>query len=394
MFMYVGVWDHNPEKTRGLAIYSFDSHTGRISFIKKIYEDVAFNMSYVDEKRKYLYILNETEHIPDVPYLSGALYCFRINPESGDLTEVFHQPTGCPCPDYLDFDLSGKYMVISHHSSPDRVSVFDKDAEGKWVPKAICSDQVVQLWEVKEDGTLGQLLDVKKHGEGKEITFNTKGAPHLNHPHSCLRAPQDNLFCVPDKGDSYVYMYGIDEEKKELVLKDRILADEEGCQARYCAFHPEKPYLFINQELHKDLDMRVSSFRYTKEGKLEKTGVYSCLDDGTELVPGAPFQSQQGFVIRPDGKYVYSAIRRPAMVAAFAVDEENGSLSLIQNIPVPGKDVRGINVTPDGRYLVTSCLYSADITVFSIGEDGRLAQVCNSTDVLGGSYINFFRTAL
>lgn len=387
-FLYVSLWDHNAEKTKGLAIYGFDEATGAISHIKTICEDTAYNQSLVDYAHNILYINNETEHVPDVPYTSGRIFGYRMDGDTGELTEVFRRPTGCPSPCYLELSENGKYLVSSHHSCPESITTLRKGEDGTWQPVALVNDSAVMLFERNEDGTLGALLDVKKHGS-MEACFDGKGHPTNNHPHSCLRAPlYHDLFCVPDKGDGQVYMYTIDQEKHELVLCDRVLSDVPGSKARYCAYHPTLPYLFVNHENLTDGDMHVSVFRYDEQGHLERLGVYKGL---LEAPDQSQICSQQGLCIHPSGKYLYSICRNPAVVIVFEIDQETGALRVIQNAPVAGSFPRGIAISPDGRFVVTSCLFSPDLAVSAVGEDGTLTPTGHSDRLLGGSYVSFYQ---
>ncbi len=387
IFMYVSLWDHNAEKTKGLAIYRFDAQSGAITHLKTVNEDIAYNMSYIDSEKGLMYINNETEHVPDVPYTSGRIFGYELDRDTGDVKEAFRTCTGCPSPDYLAIDETGKYLVTSHHSCPERVTKLVQGKDGKWQPIPVFNDSALMLFALKKDGSIGELLDVKNHKlEG--YGFDEKGQAHICHPHSCLKAPlYHNLFCVPDKGDGNVYMYTIDEEKQTLVMCDCQLSDIVGSKARYCSFHPTKPFVFINHENLSDGDMHVSAFRYDADGKLNQIGIYKGLEAPADL---SKINSQQGMCISPDGKYLYSICRNPAIVIVFEIDQETGALRMIQNAKVEGEFPRGIAISPDGRFVVTSCLFTADLAVYSVGMDGKLTPTGYSDRLLGGSYINFF----
>ncbi len=386
-FMYVSLWDHNPPKSKGIDIYEFDTETGALAYKKMVYDDVAFNMSKIDPAKGEMLVLNETEHVPDVGYSSGRLYCFGLDAATGDIAERWHITTGCPSPDYFDFSGDGRYLVVSHHSCPERVTKFRKNAEGKWIPTPVINDSALQLYEMNADGTVGELLDVIDL-EPEEVVLDKKGHPNNNHPHSCLRAPlYKNLFCVPDKGDGTVSIYTIDEETKTLKLCSKAVTDTPKDKSRYVCFHPTKPFFFINHENNRGEQFYCSSFKYFEDGSIERIGVYEGLCVPMDL---NEINSQQGLQISPDGKYLYSSCRNPRVIIVYAIDQETGALKMIQNAEVPGDFVRAIGITPDGKFLVSGCLFDGAVNVFAVGEDGKLTLTEHKATSVGASYISFY----
>jgi 6-phosphogluconolactonase len=205
-----------------------------------------------------------------------------------------------------------------------------------------------------------------------------------------LRSPlYKDLYVVPDKGDGHVYMYTIDRANDKLLSTDKVLALRPGCQPRYAAYHPAKPFVFVNHEAINEGEMVITSFKYNESGKLEKIGNYSVLLQTPDTIP-ATINSQQGFVIHPSGKYLYSICRNPRMVAVMEVNEETGELKAIQNATVTGQQPRGIAITPDGKFIVTGAIHSGDISVFAVGSDGKLTMVDGKSNQAGVSYFSFY----
>ena len=394
IFMYVSLWNrYKIEGAEGLGLFSFDTQSGSIEFIKRVNDEHWFNYSLIDSQRGLMYLCNETEQVKGIPYSTGRIYGYHLDPETGGVTELFHRETGCPSPCYLNLDATGKHMVVVHHSSLSNITTIEKGPDGKYYPEIRLNDPPVQLYSVNEDGSLGELLDVIKHV--KQLpAYNLEGkpmdtrAPHPNHPHSCLRSPSGKLFCTPDKGDGYIYMYTIDNGALKLLGKH--MSDEEDSRPRYCHYHPTKPFLFINHENLTQNDLRVTSFRYDEEGNLDRIGIYSALENENKAIDPKKIYSQQGFCIHPSGKYLYSLCRNPTVVAVFAIDQDTGELSLQQNAHVEGDFPRGLALSPDGRFLVTACVMGGEIAVYEVGEDGKLSATGSTANLKGGSYINFY----
>ncbi|MGM9521686.1 MAG: lactonase family protein [Oscillospiraceae bacterium] len=386
IFMYVSLWKEHGGAP-GLGLFSFDVKTGEIEFLKKLNSDISFNCSHIDTKNNILYISNEVEKIPGFNFSTGRIYGYRLSPETGDITELFHRETLCPNPSYLNFDSTGRFMIVAHHSSPNYSTRLEKNADGEFEPHVTFNDSVVELYEMNEDGTMGKLVDVKKHVSDAPL-YDRFGRLGNCHPHCVVFSPSGKLFAVCDKGDGKIYLYTIDRENKKLVLLNSALTDEEGCAPRYCAFHPTKPYIFVNHEHAHNNKLTVSSLKYDENGSIEKICTVSALP--ADYAMDDSHHEQQGFCIHPSGKYLYSITHGFNSVAVFEVDENTGKISLKQNIPIEGEWPRGAALSPNGRFLVASCLASGDISVYSIGEDGCLTNTGSHAKLQGGSYISFY----
>jgi 6-phosphogluconolactonase (cycloisomerase 2 family) len=178
----------------------------------------------------------------ELGYDSGRIYGFRIDPDSGNLTELFQRETYCPFLDYIGFSHDKKYMIVPHHSHARSITTIERDETGKYVPVVRYMDSAVNLFTMKDDGTIDDLVDVRKHGFTKKTT-DYEGRVTIPHPHCAVCSPSGKLFAVADKGDCHLYLYEIDREANELKLLSRTMTDVSLSEPGYCAFHPTKPYL-------------------------------------------------------------------------------------------------------------------------------------------------------
>lgn len=280
-------------------------------------------------------------------------------------------------------------MVAAHHSTYMRITKIVRNQQGKFIPQVEFNDSVVELIEVNEDGSLGDIVDVKKHVPDVPV-FDRRGRPSNSHPHSAVMSPSGKFFAVCDKGDGYVYMYRIDYDKKELVLCDKKRAGKPGNAPRYCVFPPSSPYLFVNHERAFEDRMNICSFSYDEnDGHLEKVGEINVLPEGFRIPEGSNYE-QQGFCMHPSGKYVYSILNGHNAVAVLEADERTGRLKHLENVEIEGTWPRGIAIHKSGRFLVTGCLVSGDIAVYSVGDDGRLSRTGYTSKMRGCSYITFY----
>lgn len=388
MFIYGSLWKEHGGAP-GLAVMEFDSETGNIGEVRMLDDRISFNCSLMNYGKNILYISNETDRQDETAHRTGRIYGYRPDPETGKVTEVFHRDTYCPNPSYMNLDSTGKYMIVVHHSVPDRVTQIEKDENGVYHPVDLLNDSAVELFRVLEDGTLGELVDVVKHVPDEKL-YDRFGREGNCHPHCAVLSPSGKWFAVCDKGDGYVYLYTIDTKGEKLRLGGRYLADEKGCAPRYCVFHPTLPYLYINHEHEQNGQMNISAFRYDEDGHMERICLCSALPEGYVLESGK-HNEQQGLCIHPGGKYLYTILHGFNSVGVFEISPETGEPHLIQNADIQGEWPRGVAISPDGRFLLTSCLASGDIAVYAVGIDGKLTPTGAKTRLHGCSYMSFYQ---
>jgi 6-phosphogluconolactonase (cycloisomerase 2 family) len=380
-FVYISSWG-NFGGDPGLGLYQFDYETGALEFSGMLNKELSCNVTHVDHKRHVLYVVNETEHLPEAKYTGGGgrVFAYRIIPKTGELTEICHVPTYCSNPCYITLDAYGKYLLIVNHGSHSSVTKVIRDVYGKYRIVVEYDDAVVGLFPVEEDGSIGEPMDiVMHHGESM-----LKGQSHSS-PHTAVMSPSGKLFAVCDIGEDRIYMYTIDRENNKLVLSTAPFSDIPGSTTRYCVFHPTLPYFYVNHEVGS---MDVRCFHYDEDGKIEPICTVSSMPEG--YVKQA-HDEQQDFRIHPSGKYIYDVLNGPEMIAVFEVDEQTGRIRLIQNQKVDGIWARGCALTPDGRYLLVTCLKSGDVIVYKISEDGKLSPTGFRVNQPSASYISFYQ---
>ena len=384
IFMYVSQWAFKLGEP-GLSLYTFDTETGAMEFVKQLNNELSLGCSMVDQKKKKIYLCNECDLFPEVPYSTGRVYCYSIDPASGELTFVNRKETYSPFTSYLNTDPTGKYLMVSNHSMNNYATTVEVGEDGVIRPVLHHHDSLMNLFELKEDGSIGDMVDIAKHQDSGELRFSLLGMPTIPHPHCVMRSPSGKLYACCDKGDGHLYIYTIENGK--LKLLSRTLTDVEGSEPRYCAFHPTMPYLYVNHE-HTPGDMiTLTTFRYEEDGQLTKVGTLYANVDGFE--PKEPHRQQQGMCISPDGRFVYTQAHGYNLLLVLAVEEETGLLKQVQAMPIEGTWPRSLNMAPGGRFLINCCL-GGQIIVYRVGEDGALTDTGHHGFTKGSGYVSFF----
>lgn len=383
LYMYVSQWAFKLG-VPGLSLFSFDKHSGEVEFMKQLDGSKSFGCSMVDQERGLLYLCNEEDIFPEVPYNSGRVYCYRIDPQTGDVALVNRKETYCSFTSYLNTDPEKKYMMVSNHSMPNFSTIVQIGEDGVIRPVLQHQDALMNLFSLNEDGSIGEMVDIAKHREEK-LLYTLEGKPTIPHPHCVMRSPSGKLYACCDKGDGHMYIYTIAEGK--LKLLSRTLTDAEGSEPRYCAFHPTKPYLYVNHEHTPGDRITLTAFRYDEEGQLEKLGTHYADLSGFE--PKEAPRQQQGMCISPDGRFVYTQAHGYNLLLTLAVEEETGLLKQIQATQIQGTWPRSLNLSPDGKFLINCCL-AGEITIYRIGEDGILEDTGHRGFAKGSGYVSFF----
>jgi 6-phosphogluconolactonase (cycloisomerase 2 family) len=365
-YVYVSSWDKHASKENefGLNGYAFDRETGELRWIEKVEDPLRFNVMHFDRRRRLLYALEESDDLPGLRGGGGGrVFVFRVASDTGKLTKIGCTETWCASPCYLTLDQSGRFLLIAHHGGNAVVTKIAQDPRGAYYPILERDDVAVELFSVKEDGTLDTLLDVAKHyGDGPE-----RRQAHAR-PHTVVMDPSGKLFAVCDKGNDTVRMYGLDQENGKLIRPRHIYSHPAGTLPRYCVFHPKKPWFYHNNEN----TACVNGFVYSEDGLLRENGVFHALPDAP--VMQEDICEQQGLVMDHDGRYLYDIIRGPNVVAVFEVDQNDGSLHVIQHQPISGRWPRGCALSSDGRFLLVCCLEGGKVVEFSVHGDGRLSE--------------------
>jgi len=367
-FVYVGNWSAPSAKPgqNGLGIFSYDENTGKLTHIKNMFTGINVGSTCLDREAGILYFTNELHNYPGQSGGGGQVFAAKLDPETGDMTELGCQPAFGASPSYIAVDSSRKYIIVCSHVSDKAITKIVKDIFGKYHITTEYDDTATVLFPLAADGSVGEPCDVYKHtGRG---FLPTQTNPHV---HSVMISPSGNLFAECDKGTDRIYFFKIDREAGKLVLCDNYKSLP-GSSPRYSCFHPTLPFWFMNNETMQV----VRAFRYSEEGKIDHIGTIDVLPDGCNDDPsmGRDSRARQSDIrIHPSGKWLYALLRVIDSASVLAIDQSTGELTKIQSAALDGKGPRGCAVSPDGRFLLIAALDSGEIITWSIGEDGTIS---------------------
>ncbi len=399
-YVYVGNWsvEAKPEKGKGISVFSYEPEDGSLTLLETVCPDVAAGQLYLDQDRGILYSNDECGERRGEVGGGGYLLAFKIDPETGKLTLLNMKDSLSPEPSYICLDKSKKYLVTCHCADPWHVTKIVQNPDGSFSNEVLFDDTALVMFRVNDDGSLGDVCDVAitpgtgGKGEHSEVNVDpVSGHMQLiqviSRLHSVVASPDGEMLVTCDKGMDRVYTYKIDRESGKLVYLNEWDAPEVACFPRYCAFHPTKNVLYVNNENYAQLN----SFHYDEEtGALERFNAVYLLPEDPGMVDGKPVGAQD-ILVNPNGKVLYCTLCGLNQIIVCRLDED-GVPTPCQQIDSRGNLPRGISLSPDGRFLLSGNMVSGDITEFAVDEEGLLTDTGKTYPAVSPSAIRFYTT--
>jgi 6-phosphogluconolactonase len=145
-----------------------------------------------------------------------------------------------------------------------------------------------------------------------------------------------------------------------------------GAGPRHFAFAPNGKFGYVLDEMGST----ISVFSY-HNGVLHSQQTISAIPKSfTELSEAAEI------AVHPSGKFLYASNRGHDSIAVFAIDQDKGTLSLIEYAPTKGQSPRNFAIDPTGKLLFDANEKSDNIVLFHIDQKtGRLTPTGKVFDI-------------
>ena len=236
----------------------------------------------------------------------------------------------------------------------------------------------VSAFPIKHDGKLGEMSALMT-AQGSGPNKERQDGPHA---HEAVIAHDNKRVYVPDLGLDEIRIYKIEPSTGKLIPNHpATIKVEPGHGPRHIAFDAKSQYAYVINEL-KPL---VTVFSVNEaDGSLNQI----------ENVPTLPADFKKdttGAEIRiaPSGKFLYTTNRGSDTIQVFSIDPNHGTLKQVQSVPAQGEFPRGFALDPAGNFLILGNQKSNNLLVFKIDEksgmltyNGQTLQVPSPVDVL------------
>ncbi|WP_211745745.1 lactonase family protein [Paenibacillus sp. Marseille-Q4541] len=321
---------YSEKEDSGIHVYELDESTYELSLLSQEKGLKNPTFLHVDKEKNRLVSIGEMSAADGSK--AGEVIAYTIKPESGEL-EFMNRAQSAYAPTcHVQKDPQGKYLVISSYHGG-----------------------TVSLVSLKEDGSIGEMLDSKQHaGQGSHPERQDR--PHV---HSAFFSPDGQYIMVQDLGLDKIFVYQIDREKEELVLH-REVNTHAAAGPRHLVFHPNGKYAYVINEV----DSTVTSYAYDgQEGNLTEIQTLPTLpNDFTGENTCAEI------TISSDGRFVYGSNRGHDSIVVYAA-LDNGSLEYVQHISTEGAHPRHFALTPSGNLLLVANRDTNNITLFQVNKE-------------------------
>lgn len=333
--VYVGTYTRGPSE--GIYVFRMNLTDGSLRLLGTAGGVVNPSFLALHPKGTFLYAVDEVGDYQNTG--RGAVTAFAVDPRTGGLRRLNHQPSMGKGPCHLVVDGSGQSVLVANYGSGG-----------------------VAALPIASDGRLGPATAFIQH-EGSSVNPRRQKGPHAH----CICLDAANRFAFSaDLGLDKILIYRFQPGAGTLVPNEpNSVSVKPGAGPRHFAFHPSGKFAYVINEL----DSTVTAFTYdAQRGALNEIQTLSTLPDGFR-----GDNSGAEIVVHPSGKFVYGSNRGHDSIVVFAVDPDSGQLTCVQHQSTGGKTPRNFNVDPTGTYLLAANQSSDTIVGFRIdATNGRL----------------------
>jgi 6-phosphogluconolactonase len=346
-WIYVGTYTNAKSGSKGIYRFDFDPATGKLS--NRTLAAEARNPSFlaIHPSKQYLYAVGEYGTFEGKP--TGGVTAFRIDPATGQLTELNARPSGGAGPCHVTVDKAGKNVLVANYGGGS-----------------------ASVLQVADDGKLVGPTATVQHA-GKGTNPRRQEGPHA---HSANLDAANKYAFIADLGLDQVKVYRLDGASGKITPNDPpAFATAPGAGPRHFAFHPDGKRAYVINEL----DMTLTACDYDPaRGVLTKRQTVSTLPAGAT---GTNFSTAE-VVVHPSGKFVYGSNRGHNTIAAFAIDPTSGELKSVGHQGEGVKTPRNFNIDPSGNWLIVANQDGNSLVVFRIDQQtGALSPTGERAEV-------------
>ncbi|MEO5649495.1 MAG: lactonase family protein [Ginsengibacter sp.] len=334
--VYIGTYAD--AESESIFLYELNPQTGELNFLKGFKGGKKPSYMTFDKQYHYLYVVNETDDYQGKD--SGIGCSFSVGQQTGYLTLLNRVPTLGGLPVHITISEDSKIVFIANYKTGS-----------------------IAVFPVQENGRVGGASDLIQH----EGSGPNKDRQESGHAHFILFSPDNYFVFAVDLGMDKVLRYRLNYENGTPKLTDQTTAfiTPPGTGPRQICFHPNGHYAYLIHELKSV----VTALSYDS-GK----GIFSEIQTIATIPENFTEENKCGGIkVSADGKYLYGSNRGHNSIVVFIIDENNGKLTYVENVPSGGVWPREFTIDLTGNTLLAANQCSDNIVTFKIDKaTGRL----------------------
>jgi 6-phosphogluconolactonase len=346
MLVYFGTY--TGPKSKGVYVSRLNPATGTLTPPQLAAETASPSFLAVHPTGNFLYAVNEVNAFAG--QASGSVSAFAVDRRTGLLKALNQQSSEGPGPAHLIVDKEGRNVLVANYGGGS-----------------------VAVLPLGKDGKLKSASALVQH-TGSSVNPQRQKEPHA---HSIILDPANRFAYVADLGLDRVLVYRFDARNGLLTLNSPPSASvKPGAGPRHLALHPTGRFAYVINELN----CTITAFNNDSDkGELREAQTISTLPAGQAVQTGF---SGAEVEVHPSGKFLYASNRGHNSIAVFAIDQNTGRLTYVENQPTQGSTPRGFGIDPDGGYLLVGNQLSDSVVVFRIdAQSGKLTPTGSKIEV-------------
>lgn len=357
MLVYFGTYTKGTT-SKGVYVSRLDPASGTLTPPELAAETTSPSFLAVHPTGSFLYAVNEVNTSGGQP--GGSVIAFAIDRKTGLLKALNAQSSQGAGPAHLIVDKDGRNVLVANYGGGS-----------------------VAVLPLGKDGKLKSASAMVQH-TGSSVNPQRQKEPHA---HAIVLDPANRFAYVADLGLDKVLVYQFDGRNGLLTLNSPPSASvKPGAGPRHLAIHPTGRYAYLINEMN----CTITAFNNdSAKGELKEAQTISTLPAGQAMqsaFSGAEIE------VHPSGKFLYASNRGHDSIAVFAIDQNTGRLTYVENTPTQGRTPRGFGIDPDGGYLLAGNQGSDSVVVFRINpQSGKLTPTGSKIDVGAPVSVQFVR---
>jgi len=259
----------------------------------------------------------------------SGLSAFKINKNTGTLELINHQSTGGRGGCHISVTAEDDVVVANYSSGS------------------------IAFLPTQKDGSLAKATSKHTHS-GSSVNKDRQKGPHAHF----IQQGVGGLFYAVDLGIDKIMLYK--QVNDELVANNPPSIDmHPGAGPRHVDFHPNGKYVYVINELEGS----VTGLKYNGNNQpFEVLQTISSLPNGF-----ADYNKSADIHIHPSGKYLYASNRGDHnSIAVYQIDQNTGSLSLVEIENEAVAWPRNFALSPDGRFLLCANRDTDSVTFYDV----------------------------
>lgn len=279
----------------------------------------------------------------------GIVQTYMFHERSGTLELLGQTSSGGAGPTHLWLDLPSETLLVANFGSGSTSSL-----------------------PVQANGNLGAVTR----------TLAAKGAgPHKRqasaHAHGIAVDPAGRSALVADMGSDRVWIYGFDRTGRslgEIPAPPVAWRAPEGSGPRRAIFGRDSRYVYVLGELSAEIAVLSWNSETTELKPVQRLSLSSTADQSA-------VKSAAEMVLSQDGRFLYVANRGENSLQVYQVDQNSGTLSLLQALPSGGDAPWAFDIHASGRWLLVANYRSNQLRLLGVDSaSGLLKDMGKSVD--------------